>query len=188
MKRHEAGECCVIPIILRPVSWKDASFSKLQALPTNGKAVTEWKIRDKAFKDIAEGIQKVIQEFSSTWVNKDDPPLTIQEVNETQVNENDSPLTVEDVKEAWRAVTMRTRQKSSGTLAAMLNFSTIVDVEGTATQPVVVIQTQKQAHYKYLKEEERYKVLEWSLTIEFGRECRVRLVPPGDKLSRYFEI
>ena len=122
------------------------------------------------------------------WVDENDPPLTIQEVNETQVNENDSPLTVEDVKEAWRAVTMRTRQKSSGTLAAMLNLSTIIDVEGTATQPVVVIQTQKQAHYKYVKEEERYKVLEWSLTIEIGRECRVRLVPPGDKLSRYFEI
>ena len=47
----------------------------------------------------------------------------------------------------------------------MLRLYTILDVEGTAEQPVVVIQSEKQAHYKYVKEEERYKILEWALTI-----------------------
>ena len=76
----------------------------------------------------------------------------------------------------------RTRQKSSGTLAAMLRLYTILDVEGTAEQPVVVIQSEKQAHYKYVKEEERYKILEWALTLEFGLECHVRLIPPGQSV------
>src|SRR5437660_209602 len=30
MERHQAGEACVIPIILRPVSWQDAPFGKIQ--------------------------------------------------------------------------------------------------------------------------------------------------------------
>jgi hypothetical protein len=46
----------------------------------------------------------------------------------------------------------------------------------------VVIQSEKQAHYKYVKEEDRYKVLEWALTIEFGLECRVRLVSPDQSV------
>src|SRR2546423_131231 len=37
MERHEAGEARVIPIIIRPVFWEYALFSKLQALPTNAK-------------------------------------------------------------------------------------------------------------------------------------------------------
>ncbi len=63
LKRHKAGEAYVIPIILRPVDWHSSPFSKLQALPTDGKAVTEWSNRDKAFLDIAKGIRKVIDEL-----------------------------------------------------------------------------------------------------------------------------
>ncbi len=40
IERHEAGEACVIPIILKPVYWNGAPFAKLQALPKNAKPVT----------------------------------------------------------------------------------------------------------------------------------------------------
>ena len=60
MERHRAGEACVIPVLLRPVYWKRASFSDLESLPTNGKPVTSWPNRDEAFYDIAEGIRKAI--------------------------------------------------------------------------------------------------------------------------------
>jgi DNA polymerase III subunit gamma/tau len=94
-------------------------------------------------------------------------------------------LTVQQVKDVWENVVKRTRQKSpSGTMPAMLRLCKILEVEGTAEQPVVVIQSEKQAHYKYVKEEDRYKVLEWALTLEFGLECRVRLVPPDQPLSK----
>ena len=102
--------------------------------------------------------------------------------SQAQDNGNRPSLTVQQVRSIWEKVIKRTRQKSSGTLAAMLRLCTIQDIEGTAEQPVVVIQSEKQAHYKYVKEEERYKVLEWALTIEFGLECRVRLIPPGQSL------
>ena len=52
LKRHETGSARVIPIILRPVHWTIAPFNKLQALPTEGKPVTEWRNVDQAFADI----------------------------------------------------------------------------------------------------------------------------------------
>lgn len=61
MARHEAGEARVIPIILRPVDWKGAPFSKLQALPRNAKAVTLWANQDEAFVNIAQGIRTAIE-------------------------------------------------------------------------------------------------------------------------------
>lgn len=61
IERHEAGEACVIPIILRPVDWSGAPFGKLQALPKNARPVTEWKA--KAFVDIVQGIRKAAEEI-----------------------------------------------------------------------------------------------------------------------------
>jgi DNA polymerase-3 subunit gamma/tau len=102
--------------------------------------------------------------------------------SQAQGDGNKPALTVQQVRSVWENVIKRTRQKSSGTLAAMLRLYNILDVEGSAEQPIVVIQSEKQAHYKYVKEEDRYKILEWALTIEFGLECRVRLVPPGQSV------
>ncbi len=62
IKRHDAGEACVLPIILRPVHWEDAPFSKIQVLPTDGKPVTRWADRDEAFLDIAREIRKKVKE------------------------------------------------------------------------------------------------------------------------------
>src|SRR5438874_2815318 len=121
------------------------------------------------------------QESSSANV----PPIGEKEEIRTpqaQRDGNKPSLTVQQVRSVWEQVIKRTRQKSSGTLAAMLRLCTILDIEGTAEQPVVVIQSEKQAHYKYVKEEERYKIMEWALTIEFGLECRVRLIPPGQSV------
>ncbi|SRR6266436_2206735 len=61
MKRHEAGEAIVIPIILRPVEWEDTPFSKLQPLPTDGRPATRWRNLDEAFLDIERGIRKAIK-------------------------------------------------------------------------------------------------------------------------------
>jgi len=41
IERQKTGETCVIPIILRPVDWKGAPFSHLQALPTGARPVTD---------------------------------------------------------------------------------------------------------------------------------------------------
>src|SRR6266852_6087155 len=54
MERHEAGEARVMPIILRPVDWEGAPFSKLQALPTDAKPLTSWDDPDEAFLSVVK--------------------------------------------------------------------------------------------------------------------------------------
>ena len=66
MERHDAGEARVIPVILRSVDWEGTPFRKLQALPKDGKPVTQWEDRDKAFTDIAKGIKKAVEELNQT--------------------------------------------------------------------------------------------------------------------------
>lgn len=63
LERHEIGEARVIPILLRPVDWRDAPFSMLQALPRDARPVTTWKNRDSAFEEIAIQIRKVVDEL-----------------------------------------------------------------------------------------------------------------------------
>lgn len=63
MRRHEAGEARVIPVILRPCDWSRAPFSKLQGLPKDAKPVTLWPNRDEAFLDVAKGIRRVAEEM-----------------------------------------------------------------------------------------------------------------------------
>ena len=63
MQRHQLREARVIPIILRHCDWDFAPFSKLQALPKDGKPVEAWISRDEALKDVALGIRKVAEEL-----------------------------------------------------------------------------------------------------------------------------
>ncbi len=59
LKRHESNEAHVIPIILRPCAWEEAPFSKLQALPRDGRAVSQWDGRDQVCLDVARAVMKV---------------------------------------------------------------------------------------------------------------------------------
>jgi formylglycine-generating enzyme required for sulfatase activity len=63
LERHEKGEVRVIPVILRSVDWHNTPFGKLNALPTDGKAITLWPDRDAAFTNVAIGLRGAIQEL-----------------------------------------------------------------------------------------------------------------------------
>lgn len=60
MQRHDTGEACIIPIILRPCEWKHSPLGRFHALPYRAKAVSSWRSRDEAFDDIAQGIRRVV--------------------------------------------------------------------------------------------------------------------------------
>ena len=66
LERQESSEALVIPIIVRPTDGWDASLiGHLQALPRDGKPVTEWASRDRAWANVAEGIRMVIDWYST---------------------------------------------------------------------------------------------------------------------------
>ncbi|NJK41326.1 MAG: toll/interleukin-1 receptor domain-containing protein [Acaryochloridaceae cyanobacterium SU_2_1] len=62
--RHDAGTARVIPVILRPTDWKDSPFSKLKALPNDGKPVTQWSDLDSAFLDVVKGIRTAVESLT----------------------------------------------------------------------------------------------------------------------------
>lgn len=71
-ERHESGEVSVVPVLVRNVnSWDNEPFGDLrlgdfQALPTGMKFIVEWDNLDKAFTNVAKGIQEVAKKLKLT--------------------------------------------------------------------------------------------------------------------------
>lgn len=65
-KSHEDG-IRIIPVILRPVIWKDSQLGHLQALPTNSQPVNDprWGL-DAAFHNVSQGLQKTVTSLLET--------------------------------------------------------------------------------------------------------------------------
>ena len=63
LERHAAGEARAISVILRPCDWQNSDLGKLQALPTDGRPVRNWRSHDDAFLDVIKGLRKVIEEI-----------------------------------------------------------------------------------------------------------------------------
>jgi predicted CopG family antitoxin len=61
LERHARGEVRAIPIILRPTDWRITPLGKLQPLPKDGKAITNWLNRDDAYLEVATGIRTIIE-------------------------------------------------------------------------------------------------------------------------------
>ncbi|XXY54588.1 AAA family ATPase [Sorangium sp. So ce269] len=64
LARHDAGQACVIPVILRKTDWHSAPFAKLQALPKDARPITLWQDRDEAWTDVALGIRRAVESLS----------------------------------------------------------------------------------------------------------------------------
>ncbi len=64
MQRHLRNEARVIPILLRPVYWKETPFARLQLLPSDALPVSEWASRDAAYLNIAQGIRIAITDLA----------------------------------------------------------------------------------------------------------------------------
>jgi internalin A len=58
LERYQSGQADVIPVILRPCQWNTCWLGKLQALPADGKPVTNWRNRDEAWRSVADGIAR----------------------------------------------------------------------------------------------------------------------------------
>ena len=65
LERHRAGTAWVIPVILKPVNWRNTPLGQLQVLPTDAKPVARWDDQDAALEDVVRGIQALLGELQS---------------------------------------------------------------------------------------------------------------------------
>ena len=65
LKRHEAGDAVVIPVILEKALWKRrAVFKKLQAVPKNAKPIRAWNPQRDGWFDVAEHIEELVEKIN----------------------------------------------------------------------------------------------------------------------------
>lgn len=63
MQLHESGKARVVPIFIRPTEFNGAPFAGLQGLPKDAVSVSEWSNIDLAWKNVASGLRKVLEEI-----------------------------------------------------------------------------------------------------------------------------
>ncbi len=113
----------------------------VQARPSNSQPTIQAEIPDQFEVRLPEPSPQVQRRQENSGAIVSQTGEKEARTSQAQDNGNRPSLTVQQVRSIWEKVIKRTRQKSSGTLAAMLRLYTILDVEGTAEQPVVVIQS-----------------------------------------------
>ncbi|HEX8704269.1 MAG TPA: toll/interleukin-1 receptor domain-containing protein [Myxococcaceae bacterium] len=62
LKRQEEGTAIVVPVLLRDVDRSRTPFAKLRVLPRSEIAVTLWHDEDKALREVAEGLERIIEQ------------------------------------------------------------------------------------------------------------------------------
>ncbi len=78
LEKHEKGEAVVIPVIIEPCDWKEASFGGLNALPKDGKPFSKFSNINDACLEVVEGVKKVISEkFQSEKSSVEKRPVTV---------------------------------------------------------------------------------------------------------------
>ena len=66
LNQYEKGLVKIIPIIARACDWKSTPLGQLQALPSNGVPITNYKDTDEAYLQIVQAIKYSISDFTST--------------------------------------------------------------------------------------------------------------------------
>lgn len=62
LERHAAGAARVVPIIVEECDWKAmGELRRLKAVPTDGKAVSEWANQNTAYLDIVQELRRIIE-------------------------------------------------------------------------------------------------------------------------------
>jgi tetratricopeptide (TPR) repeat protein len=89
LERHRRGEASVVPILLKPVLYDGAPFARLTALPSNGKPVIEWRNRDRAFMDIAMGIERTAKRYIAVDKAEQDDRGTRSDPDDEEISEDD---------------------------------------------------------------------------------------------------
>jgi tetratricopeptide (TPR) repeat protein len=74
MERHDHEAAQVVPIILDHCDdWESTPFGKLTALPTDGKPISAWRPKSRAYADIVRGLRIICQDAARSRLDHPSP-------------------------------------------------------------------------------------------------------------------
>jgi hypothetical protein len=65
LERHEQGMAVIIPVIVRPCTWKETPIRSLQVLPSGGKPVSLSPNPDRVWTTVAKTIEKAVLQLEA---------------------------------------------------------------------------------------------------------------------------
>ena len=65
IRRHDAAQARVVPVILRSCDWEHSRFARFNALPPDGVPVVEAEHPDQRFVAVARGLRAIVAELTS---------------------------------------------------------------------------------------------------------------------------
>nr|HET6904193.1 DNA polymerase III subunit gamma/tau [Ktedonobacteraceae bacterium] len=130
-----------------------------------------------SFREEDEEIPVVLAAQPPASVQKNAPGDSEDVVTSSEQDTDAPALTLEQVQDAWENVKKRIKQKNNQT-AAMLNYYTVVGIDGSVEPFLVVIRARTKVFYEHMQQGDRVKYVEWGLGMEFGRKFRVHLLLP----------
>ena len=73
IRRHDAGEIIIVPIILEPCDWLSSPLARFKALPRDGKAISIWTNHNTAFLDVVNELRKLASASADGSGETDNP-------------------------------------------------------------------------------------------------------------------
>ena len=61
LEPHEPDEASVIPVVIRDVDGAPSPLAQLQALPTDGRPISRWRPRDRAWAEVVRGLREALE-------------------------------------------------------------------------------------------------------------------------------
>lgn len=69
IERQRSGQARLVPFILRPCQWKATALRQLQALPKDGRPVTQFAVRDDAYDELAAFLLGLLPDSENSTAN-----------------------------------------------------------------------------------------------------------------------
>ena len=69
LEREQTKGVRIVPILLRPVDWKNAPFAHLYPLPSDATFLTEWPNKDRALTEISTSLRRTLEDHSLLAIN-----------------------------------------------------------------------------------------------------------------------
>lgn len=75
LEREKSGALIIVPVILEPCDWRASPLGKFKAVPTDGKAISEFTNQNAAFLNVVSELRKITA-GSEARVNRSQPDTT----------------------------------------------------------------------------------------------------------------